>query len=197
MPGARLRVPWTEVGAFDALMSNWQRIGDSSLNDIEEACVEEIFLLLIAPDVAELLWSPVSCATDIHDRSRLGEIISGPIDDILATAEWFDHDGRTILSPAGTLYLVEAACRAHATQVLDLVIEQEAESRHSASSAARTPPVGAGTTGPRHRNGSTTGTAAMSGPGTNCYASGAATGQSPTMNGSSLPRPRLTASTSW
>ncbi|MEU7570094.1 hypothetical protein [Micromonospora sp. NPDC049240] len=72
----------------------------------------------------------MSCATDIRGRARLCEIIGGPIDDILASAEWFDHDGRTILSPAGTLQLVEAACRAHPIQVLDLVIEQEAQSRH-------------------------------------------------------------------
>jgi hypothetical protein len=126
---SRLRVPWNEVGPFDALMASWQRIDDLTLDDTEQACTEEIFTLLIGPDVAEMLWSPVSGATDIRDRSRLGEIIGGPIEDILASAEWFDHNGRTILSPAGTLQLVEAACRAHPNQVLDLVVEQEAESR--------------------------------------------------------------------
>jgi hypothetical protein len=100
VPGSRLRVPWSEVGTFDALMANWRRIDDLALDPTEDACVDEIFRLLIGDDVAELLWSPVSGATAIHDTTRLSEIINGPIEHILANAEWFDHNGRTILSPS-------------------------------------------------------------------------------------------------
>lgn len=57
----------------------------------------------------------------------------------------------------------------------------------NASSAMST--ASAATAGRRQRNGSTTGTAATTGPVTNYYASGAATGQSPTTNGSSPPKP--------
>ncbi|MEU8311314.1 hypothetical protein [Micromonospora sp. NPDC049033] len=101
IPGSRLRVPWNEVGTFDALMANWQRIDDLSLDHTEEACVEEIFGLLISEDVAELLWSPVSCTTDIHDRARLSEIIDGPVDDILASAQQsFPRSGELARSSA-------------------------------------------------------------------------------------------------
>lgn len=57
VPGTRLRVPWSERESFDALMANWQRISDLELDDTEQACVEEVFELLIAAEVAELQWS--------------------------------------------------------------------------------------------------------------------------------------------
>jgi hypothetical protein len=31
LPGARLRVPWREVKAYDTLMVNWRRVSDEPL----------------------------------------------------------------------------------------------------------------------------------------------------------------------
>jgi hypothetical protein len=128
--GTRLRVPWREVAAFDALMANWQRIGDLELDSTEEACVEDVFRLLIPEEVAELEQSPVSCATFVRDSVRLSEIIRVPAEEILAAVEWFEHHGGTMLSPAGTLLVAEAACRANPKPVLDLVMQEETEARH-------------------------------------------------------------------
>lgn len=130
VPGARLRAPWTEVEAYDALMRNWRRIDNLKLDDVEEGCTEQVLVLLIPDDVAEIEWSPVSCAAAIHDKTRLAEIIRVPVAEILAGIEWFDLDGTIMVSPAGTLMVAEAACRANPKPILDLVIEQETESRH-------------------------------------------------------------------
>lgn len=72
VPGNRLRALWSEVDAYDALMANWRRIDDRDLDDTEEACVEQVYRLLIPEDVADIEWSPVSCATAVHDEARLG-----------------------------------------------------------------------------------------------------------------------------
>jgi hypothetical protein len=130
VPGSRLPVPWGEVTSYDAMMANWKRIDELALDRTEEACVEEVFQLLIADEIAELEWRPVSCATLVHDRARLGNLIGVPVDEILASVEWFDQGDGIVLSPAGTMRIAEAACRANPTPVLDLVMEQEAESRH-------------------------------------------------------------------
>jgi hypothetical protein len=130
VPGSRLRVPWTEVAPFDAMMANWQRLNDLELDSTEQACVEEVFQLLIAEEIAEIEWSPVECATRASDIGQLSILIRVPAEEILANAEWFDLDGTTMLSPAGTLLIAEAACRANPTAVLDHIIEDEAKSRH-------------------------------------------------------------------
>ncbi|SCE95476.1 hypothetical protein GA0070618_2187 [Micromonospora echinospora] len=130
VPGSRLRVPWAEVAQFDATMSNWQRLNDLELDNTEQACVEEVFQLLIAEEIAEIEWSPVECATRVSDMGQLSSLIRVPAEEVLASAEWFDLDGDTMISPAGTLLIAEAACRANPTAVLDHVIEEEAKSRH-------------------------------------------------------------------
>ncbi|MEU0556764.1 hypothetical protein [Dactylosporangium sp. NPDC006015] len=91
VPAARLRVPWDEVQTFDALMDNWRRLGEFELDDVEQACVEEVFLTVIPPAVAELLWTPVSCATAMCDQARVSDTIDVPIEEIFASGEWFDH----------------------------------------------------------------------------------------------------------
>ena len=65
VPGLRLRVPWNEVGTFDTLMANWQRIDDLSVDRTEEACVEEIFGLA--------LWS--AGVPKGEQRERIEEVL--------------------------------------------------------------------------------------------------------------------------
>ncbi|MEV4533094.1 hypothetical protein AB0J82_04600 [Asanoa sp. NPDC049518] len=130
VPAARLRFLWNEVASFDELMANWQRIDNADLDDTEQACIEEIFELLIPEDVATWVHRPVEFATAIKDTAQLTKIIRVPTDEILAGLDWFHHEGADIASPAAALLIAEAACRAHPQPVLDLVIEQEKKSRH-------------------------------------------------------------------
>jgi hypothetical protein len=130
VPGGRLRVPWSEVAAFDVRMANWRRVDNLELDLTEQACAEEIFILFIDAEVAELLWSPVSCATRVRDQARLDELMGVPAEQIIAGVEWFDDGAEIIVAPAGTLLIAEAICRADPMPVLDMVVKQETEARH-------------------------------------------------------------------
>jgi hypothetical protein len=130
VPGSRLRASWCDRESFDALMANWARISDLELDDVEQACVEEVFQLLISDEVAELLRSPVICAARVLDQTALTTITGVPTQVLLESCEWFDQDGEVVLSPAGTLLVVESACHANSGRVLDVVMEQEAIARH-------------------------------------------------------------------
>ncbi|GLY96568.1 hypothetical protein [Actinoplanes sp. NBRC 103695] len=128
-PAARLRVPWTDVAAYDLLMANWQRIDDHVLDDVEDTCVEEVFQLLIPDDVATVEWNPVRNATKVHDRARLATILGAPVDEILHGVQRFEHKESLMVSPVGTLLIARAACREHPIPVLDVVVEQEKAAR--------------------------------------------------------------------
>jgi hypothetical protein len=130
VPGSRLRAPWSQVEAYDALMANWSRLDAAELDDVERGCAGLVYDLLIPDDVAAIEWSPVQYATSIQARARLEEIIRVPVADVLACAESFDLDGVTMISPTGTLLVAEAACRANPAPILDKVLEEETEARH-------------------------------------------------------------------
>jgi hypothetical protein len=129
-PAARLRVPWADVATYDLLMANWQRIDDHTLDDVEDACAEEVFQLLIPEDVATVEWSPVRNATAVHDPARLTTILGTPLDQVLTGVQTFDLDHSLMVSPAGTLLIAQAACSQHPISVLNLVVEQEKAARH-------------------------------------------------------------------
>ncbi|MEU8023654.1 hypothetical protein AB0B88_15710 [Micromonospora haikouensis] len=61
---------------------------------------------------------------------QLCTLIRVPPEELLTGVEWFDPDGDTMIFPAGTLLIAEAARRANPTAVLDQVIEEEAKTRH-------------------------------------------------------------------
>lgn len=128
-PAARLRVPWASVAAYDLLMANWQRIDDHTLDGVEDACVEEVFQLLIPDDVAAVEWSPVRSATAVHDQARLATILDRQVDEIVTGVPTFDLEHSLMVSPAGTLLIAQAACRQHPISVLNLVVEQEKAAR--------------------------------------------------------------------
>lgn len=130
VPGTRLRVPWSQVEAYDALMANWSRLDSVNLDDVEAGCASQVFEILIPEDIAAIGWSPVQNATSIHAAVKLEEIIRVPTADIVGCVESFDLDGVTMVSPAGTVLIAEAACRANPGPILDKVMEEEAEARH-------------------------------------------------------------------
>lgn len=130
VPSTRLKARWADVDAYDAQQAGWQRIDDFELDSVEQSAVSTVYTALIPEEVAELDWRPVENATIIKDRRRLTEIIRLPVDEMLANIQWFTTDDTTIISPAGTAMIAEAACRAHSHTILEHVIEEEAEARH-------------------------------------------------------------------
>ncbi|MGI5180126.1 hypothetical protein ACQEVZ_27750 [Dactylosporangium sp. CA-152071] len=127
---SRLKVRWADVEAYDTQQAAWQRIADFELDSVEQSAVGTVYSALIPEEVAELDWRPVENATIIKDRAALAEILQVSVEEILERAEWFANDEGTIVSPAGTIVIAEAACRAHSHTILEHVIEEEAEARH-------------------------------------------------------------------
>lgn len=125
IPGVRLRAPWADVAAYDALMANWERINEAQLTDIEASAVSSVFEMLIPNEIAEWEWSPVRYATRIYDKGALQALIGITADDLLTQTEGFELDGDVIVSPDGTLMIAEYACRLKPMPVLDWVIEDE------------------------------------------------------------------------
>ncbi|GAB3861578.1 hypothetical protein ACFPIJ_11905 [Dactylosporangium cerinum] len=130
VPSLRLKTRWADVEAYDAQQASWQRIADFELDSVEQSAVGTVYSALIPEEVAELDWRPVENATIIKDRAALAEILQAPAEEILAKVQWFTTDEGAIVSPAGTVVIAEAACRAHSHTILEHVIEEEAEARH-------------------------------------------------------------------
>lgn len=71
VPGGRLRAPWDDAVANDALMANCERINQAQLTDIEDSAVASVFEMLIPKEFAEWDWSPMRYATRIYDKRAL------------------------------------------------------------------------------------------------------------------------------
>jgi hypothetical protein len=137
VPASRLRVPWDQVSGYDESMANWQRVDDLALDDVERRCVYQVYEQLVPEEIAEAEWSPVRDATTVRDRTGLEAIIGRPLDEILDEVAWFASDQTTVtMSPAGTLLVAEAACRANSTRLLDKIIEEEQALRHKCKNGA-------------------------------------------------------------
>jgi hypothetical protein len=130
VPGSRLPVLWSKVEAYDVLMANWARLDKVKLDDVESSCASLVFEVLIPEDIAAIGWSTVDDATSIHAATKLEEIIGVPVADIVTRVESFTLNEATVVSPAGTVLIAEAACRANPAQILDEVVEEEAEDRY-------------------------------------------------------------------
>jgi hypothetical protein len=130
VPGSRLPVLWSKVEAYDVLMADWARLDKVKLDDVESSCASHVFEVLIPEDIAAIGWSQVDDATSIHAATKLEEIIGVPVADIVTRVESFTLNEATVVSPAGTVLIAEAACRANPAQILDKVVEEEAEDRY-------------------------------------------------------------------
>ncbi|GAA0902696.1 hypothetical protein Vau01_111910 [Virgisporangium aurantiacum] len=130
VPSTRLKARWADVETYDAQQADWQRINDFDLDSVEQSAVGTVYTALVPEEVAELDWRPVENATIIKDRTALADILQIPVEEILARAQWFTTDDTTVVSPAGTLVIAGAACRAHPHTILEHVIVEEAEARH-------------------------------------------------------------------
>ncbi|MEU4626898.1 hypothetical protein AB0G04_43860 [Actinoplanes sp. NPDC023801] len=130
VPSTRLKARWSDVEAYDAQQADWERIADVELDSAEDRAVGTVYTALIPDEVAELDWRPVENATIVKDRAKLAEILRVPVDEVLAGAQWFTTDDAMMVSPAGSLMIAEAACRAHPDTILEHVNEGEEEARH-------------------------------------------------------------------
>lgn len=129
IPASRLRGPWTNVRKVDEHMALWERFCEQAMDDHEDAAVEHVFLLLIPDSVAELSWDMKIWTTRVTDHDELGKLIGIPVADVLENVDWFSEDGKTVISPEGTLRIAEYACRVNPMPVLDFVIKDENEYR--------------------------------------------------------------------
>lgn len=130
VPGRRLRVPWDQVGAYDELRANWQRLrAADDLDEVENSVVTRVFELLIPMEVAQLSHGAVESAVEVHDPAGL-EALTGLSSTVLADQyDSFYMDGTLVLASAASLVITEHACRRHPRPVLDSVLADEAEAR--------------------------------------------------------------------
>jgi hypothetical protein len=119
IPGSRLQVLWSEIETYDVLMANWARLDEVKLDDVESSCASHVFEVLIPESIAAIGWSTVDDATSIHASTRFEEIIGVPVAEIVACVESFELDEATVVSPAGTVLIAEAACRANSAQIFE------------------------------------------------------------------------------
>jgi hypothetical protein len=104
VPVGRLRVPWSEVAAFDALMANWQRIDGYKLSQAEEHAVGVVFERLIPDDVADYDTGGAQNGREIKDDRALEMLVNrsvrrgrrpGNVDDVeqaIARLHGLTHD---------------------------------------------------------------------------------------------------------
>ncbi|MDZ7917602.1 MAG: hypothetical protein U5O16_38250 [Rhodococcus sp. (in: high G+C Gram-positive bacteria)] len=130
VPGRRLRSLWSDAENYNRLMSNWERLRDCELTSPEAGASEEVFIALIPRDIAEMEWSPVDGMTVIHRRDALAELMTEPLSFVEERCSSFDHEGKTMLSPRGTLLIAELACRKNPMPILDAVMNEEKAARH-------------------------------------------------------------------
>jgi hypothetical protein len=142
VPAIRLRAPWSQVDAYDKMMANWEMLANTVLDHVEEGAAEMVFNLLIPTKTAELSWSPVNCATEIHRSDDLSQLLGISISDLASNVPSFEIDDALILSPAATLVIAEHACRSNPVPVLDAVTDEEREARHRCKHGGKAPNLG-------------------------------------------------------
>ncbi len=132
VPARRLKGRWSEVAAYDDLMSNWEWLDQSELTEPEQLAVERVFRLLLPAEVVQQEWKPVRWVTRILDQEALTACTGLVVAELLEDVEWFELDGDVLVSPAGTLMIAEAACRMNPDAILGEVEAEEKEYRERA-----------------------------------------------------------------
>lgn len=145
VPAARLRVPWTDVAAYDQLMANWDRIGEYELTSAESSAVEQVFNHLIPEHVAEWSWNPARWACALHDSTALGILTRRDTADLLEGVATFQHEGTLWTSAEGTKRIAAAVAHANPIPVLARVHENERECRERTKRGHRSATRGEGT----------------------------------------------------
>lgn len=129
VPANRLHGLWSTVTEYDERMANWQRLGSSELDEVEESAAGEVFDALIPKNVATYYDSPVRNGGSVRDREALERLMCQPMSDLLEQVEWFERDDVLELSADGTLLIARYVCAANPAPILDRVMAEEAEIR--------------------------------------------------------------------
>lgn len=129
VPRSRLRVPWDEVGDYDALMEGLGRLRSEALTEAEESALWKATELLLPTEVAELFVSPVDEALLIHDQHKFEALLGEPVSVLQHEFVWILYGGRTCLSPRASLRVAELLCRRNPAPMLEAVMAEEAEAR--------------------------------------------------------------------
>lgn len=129
VPAGRLRCLWPQVGEYDALMANWQRLGGYKLTSAEETAVWVVDELLIPEGVVTIDSGNVLNCAGIQDIGGLERLTRKPASSFLDAAPSFQDGDTWWLSAEGTVAIAEAACRAHPMPVLEWVMAAERKCR--------------------------------------------------------------------
>lgn len=129
VPRSRLKVPWNEVGQYDASMDNWKLLRSESVDENESSAMWTAVELLIPSAVAELFLTPVDDALVIHDLSALESLTNHPLDALPTNHSWITYNGKPCLSPLASLTIAEWACHQNPAPVLERILAEEAEAR--------------------------------------------------------------------
>ncbi|MCA4997296.1 hypothetical protein HWD35_21465 [Tsukamurella tyrosinosolvens] len=125
VPGVRLRGDWVNVGDYDARMTYWERFVAEGIDRAEDSAVTRVFEELVPGEIARLDWSRSTTTVTVIDATRLAELIGLPGEDVLDGLDYFLDDEGAVVSPAGTMRIAEAVCRAHPMPILDWVMADE------------------------------------------------------------------------
>ena len=131
VPAGRLRSPWSNAAAYDALMGNWDRIRGYELDDAEEEAVFLAFSELIAEDVATFSRGVARNCVGICNTTALEEITKRPATSFIDAVASFESDGTWWLSPESAPLVAEAACLAQPKPILDWVTADEQRCREA------------------------------------------------------------------
>lgn len=175
MLGTRLYGPWETVAEYDALMANWDRVGEFDLTEAEQSAIEEAFRLLIPDEIADWTWNPVRFATAVYDPAALEKLTGVPTAELAEQVASFQLDDVTMLSGEGPCWSLSAPVES----IRCLSWTQSSRRRRSSDTGASMAAPGSGavaaTIRPLLPSGSTSGIALTTGQCTNCCANGVAT----------------------
>lgn len=128
LPAGRLRVPWSEVVAFDERMAAWDRLADEDITEVESDALDLPFQL-IPPEVATEEWKPVRYATAVYDSAAFTLLTGLELAAVETLVATYEHDGVTYLSPTDSVLVAQSLCRLHSETVLSQVETEERDFR--------------------------------------------------------------------
>lgn len=126
VPPARLKVPWEEVGEFEASEARWERVDTHPglHNAPEEWAIGEVIGVLIGRSLVEGGSNPPGVVS-ILDPAGLAGYLEVEESVLRAAPECFEEDGVLVVPWATTQMIMRRACELHPEPMLRKVQEEE------------------------------------------------------------------------
>lgn len=126
VPPARLKVLWTEVGAYRAREERWGKIhaAGPEQDSPREAAAEEVYDALLDRDIAWLGYRN-SGATSIKDLRALATILDVTPEEVVVHSDAFEEDGVLIAPWDVTQRIAETLARRNPGPIMERVAAQE------------------------------------------------------------------------